>query len=63
MNSIEVSIRNTKTRGEVNTLRAKNFVPGIIYGGKDKNQKVSISKKLYKYQILKKSNLMNLKNF
>ena len=60
MNSIEVSIRNTKTRGEVNTLRAKNFVPGIIYGGKDKNQKVSISKKLVKSLLDKENFLSNI---
>ena len=60
MNSIEVSIRNTKTRGEVNTLRAKDFVPGIIYGGKDKNQKVSISKKLVKFLLDKENFLSNI---
>ena len=60
MNSIEVSIRNTKTRGEVNTLRAKDFVPGIIYGGKDKNQKVSISKKLVKSLLDKENFLSNI---
>ena len=60
MNSIEVSIRNTKTRGEVNTLRAKDIVPGIIYGGKDKNQKVSISKKLVKSLLDKENFLSNI---
>ena len=60
MNSIEVSIRNTKTRGEVNALRAKDFVPGIIYGGKDKNQKVSISKKLVKSLLDKENFLSNI---
>jgi large subunit ribosomal protein L25 len=60
MNSIEVSIRNTKTKGEVKTLRAKDFVPGIIYGGKDKNQKVSISKKLVKTLLDKENFLSNI---
>ena len=60
MNSIEVSIRNTKTRGEVNTLRAKDFVPGIVYGGKDKNQKISISKKLVKSLLDKENFLSNI---
>ena len=60
MNSIEVIIRSTKTRGEVNTLRAKDFVPGIIYGGKDKNQKVSISKKLVKSLLDKENFLSNI---
>ena len=46
MNSLEASIRNTKSKGEVNSLRQKGEVPAIIYGGKSENQKISISKKL-----------------
>ena len=46
MNSIEASIRNTNTKGEVNALRSKGIVPAIIYGGKNQNQKISVSKKL-----------------
>ena len=45
MNSLEASIRNTKTKGELNTLRQNGEVPAIIYGGTEKNQKVSLSKK------------------
>ena len=45
MNSIEASIRNTNTKGEVNTLRSKGIVPAIVYGGKNQNQKISVSKK------------------
>ena len=48
MNSLEASIRNTKSKGEVNSLRQKGEVPAIIYGGKDQNQKISISKKIFK---------------
>ena len=33
MNSLEASIRNTKTKGEVNRLRHMGEVPAIIYGG------------------------------
>ena len=33
MNSLEASIRNTKSKGEVNSLRQKGEVPAIIYGG------------------------------
>ena len=46
MNSLEASIRNTKTKGELNTLRQKGEVPAIIYGGTEENQKVSLSNKL-----------------
>ena len=52
MNSIEATIRNTKSKGEVNALRVKGIVPGIIYGGKDANQKVSISKKEIKILVV-----------
>ena len=51
MNSIEATIRNTNTKGEVNALRKDGIVPAIIYGGKDQNQKVSISKKMIKTLI------------
>ncbi len=40
MNSIEASIRNTKTKGEVKALRSKDKVPAIVYGGKNKNKKI-----------------------
>ena len=55
MNSIEATIRNTKSKGEINALRVKGMVPGIIYGGKDQNQKISISKKIFKSLNLKLS--------
>ena len=45
MNSMEATARNTNTRGQVNSLRQKGGVPGIIYGGTEENQKISISKK------------------
>jgi len=60
MNSIEVTIRNTKSKGEVNALRAKGIVPGIIYGGKDQNQKISISKKIFKSLVEKENFLSNI---
>ena len=43
MNSLEASIRNTKSRGEVNALRQDGKVPAIVYGGTEENQKVSLS--------------------
>jgi len=44
MNTIDASLRNTKTSGEVNKLRSEGNVPGIVYGGKSETQKISISK-------------------
>ncbi len=60
MNSLEASIRNTKSRGEVNSLRQKGEVPAIIYGGTEKNQKISLSKKKIKSLIDQKNFLSNI---
>ncbi len=48
MNSIEANIRNTKTKGEVNSLRINGNVPAVVYGGSEKNQKIYLSKKILK---------------
>ena len=58
MNTIDASLRNTKTSGEVNKLRSEGNVPGIVYGGKSETQKISISKKLLK---MRRSKLINAK--
>ena len=60
MNSLEASIRNTKSKGEVNSLRQKGEVPAIIYGGTEENQKVSLSKKQVKYLIEQENFLSNI---
>ena len=48
MNSLEANIRNNETKGQLNAIRDNGNVPAIIYGGKDENQKIYISKKLLK---------------
>ena len=60
MNLVEATIRNTKSKGEVNALRAKGIVPAIIYGGKDQNQKIAVSKKIIKSLIDKENFLSNI---
>jgi large subunit ribosomal protein L25 len=60
MNSLEANIRDNSTKGELNTIRNSGNVPAIIYGGKDQNQKVSISKKLLKILIEKENFLSNI---
>ncbi len=60
MNSLEASIRNTKSKGEVNSLRQKGEVPAIIYGGTEENQKISLSKKQVKYLIEQENFLSNI---
>jgi|TARA_A100001035_G_scaffold278929_1_gene278935 large subunit ribosomal protein L25 len=60
MNSIEANIRKNKTKGELNTIRNNGGVPGVIYGGKDQNENISISKKILKSSIDKENFLSNI---
>ena len=60
MSLIQATIRNTKTRGELNALRTSGNVPGIIYGGENANEKISLSKKEVKNLINKENFLSNV---
>jgi len=60
MNSLDASIRNTKTKGEINSLRASGSLPAIVYGGTDENQKISLSTKKIKLLIQKENFLSNM---
>ena len=60
MNSIDATIRTTNTRGELNSLRINGNVPAIIYGGTEKNQKISLSKKVVKILIEKENFLSSI---
>ena len=60
MNSLEASIRNTKSKGDVRSLRLNGKIPAIIYGGKEQNDKISISKKILKSLIEKENFLSNI---
>jgi len=60
MSLIQATIRNTKTRGELNTLRNNGDVPGIIYGGESGNEKITLSKKEVKNLINKENFLSNV---
>ena len=58
MNSLEVNIRDNSTKGQLNTIRNSGNVPAIVYGGKEQNQKISISKKLLK-SLIDKENFLS----
>tara|TARA_B100001057_G_scaffold230417_1_gene230706 strand:+ start:1281 stop:2015 length:735 start_codon:yes stop_codon:yes gene_type:complete len=60
MNTLEANIRNNTTKGQLNAIRKDGDVPAIIYGGKDQNQKISVSKKLLKTLIEKENFLSNI---
>ena len=56
MNNLKATIRETATTGQLNKLRDSGIIPGILYGGKDINAKISIDKKLIK-------NILNSESF
>ena len=58
MSLLAATIRETKTKGEVKSLRDKGMVPGIIYGGEEPNQKISVSIKEVK-NLLNKENILS----
>ncbi len=60
MSTVEATLRNTNTKGEVNSLRIKGNVPAIIYGGSEENKKISLSKKNIKNLIEKENFLSNI---
>ena len=60
MNSLEANIRNTKSKGDVRSLRLAGNIPGIIYGGAEQNQKVTVLKKTLKSLIQKENFLSNI---
>ena len=47
MNSLEANIRSSQSIGNIKKIRNSGFVPGILYGGKSENQKISVSKKKF----------------
>ena len=60
MNTLEANIRNTKSKGEVRSLRLDGIVPAIIYGGSEQNEKVSVSKKILKTMLDKEGFLSSI---
>ena len=60
MSTIQATIRQTKTKGQVKALRIQGDVPGIIYGGEASNEKVSLSSKEVKKLINEENFLSNV---
>ena len=60
MSIIQATIRDTKSKGQVNDIRNNGEVPGIIYGGKIDNEKISLSTKEVKNLINKENFLSNV---
>tara|TARA_B100001059_G_scaffold25001_1_gene20091 strand:- start:83 stop:796 length:714 start_codon:yes stop_codon:yes gene_type:complete len=60
MNVLEANIRNSKSKGDLRSLRTNGNVPAIIYGGSDKNEKISVSKKVLKALLDKEGFLSSI---
>ena len=60
MNSLDANVRINSTKGQLNEIRNSGNVPAIVYGGKDQNQKISISKKILKNFIQKENFFSNI---
>ena len=60
MISLDAITRDNKTKGQLNAIRDGGSIPAIIYGGKEKNEKISISKKLLKLTLEKQNFLSNI---
>ena len=45
MSNLKATKRENLSSGSNNKLRAQGFIPAILYGGKDQNQNISVSKK------------------
>ena len=60
MNSLEANTRNTKSKGDIRSLRLKGSVPAIVYGGSEQNEKVSVSKKILKLLLEKEGFLSSI---
>ena len=60
MISLDATVRDNKTKGQLSAIRDGGNVPAIIYGGKGENEKISISKKILKATIEKENFLSNI---
>ena len=56
MSNLEANLRTETSGGSNNILRKQGMVPGVLYGGEEKNELISVSKKHLK-------NLLDQENF
>ncbi len=60
MISLDATVRNNITKGQLSAIRNNGNVPAIIYGGKEENEKIYITKKILKTTIEKENFLSNI---
>ena len=60
MNSLDANTRDSKSKGDVRSLRLAGNIPCIVYGGLEQNQKITVLKKTVKSLLDKGSFLSNI---
>ena len=60
MSNLEANLRSETSRGSNNILRKKGMVPAVLYGGEEKNELISISKKHLKTLLDQENFLSNV---
>ena len=60
MSNLEANLRSDTSRGSNNILRKKGMVPAVLYGGEEKNELISISKKHLKTLLDQENFLSNV---
>ena len=60
MNSLDANTRDSKSKGDVRSLRLAGNIPCIVYGGPEQNQKITVLKKTVKSLLDKGSFLSNI---
>tara|TARA_B100000963_G_scaffold356069_1_gene375497 strand:- start:607 stop:1374 length:768 start_codon:yes stop_codon:yes gene_type:complete len=58
MSNLKAIKREGNSSGSTNKLRSSGFIPAILYGGKDPNQKISIEKKAIR-EIINSDNFLS----
>ena len=60
MSNLEANLRSETSRGSNNILRKKGMVPAVLYGGEEKNELISVSKKHLKMLLDEENFLSNV---
>tara|TARA_Y100001970_G_scaffold292348_1_gene433330 strand:- start:2914 stop:3633 length:720 start_codon:yes stop_codon:yes gene_type:complete len=60
MTNLDANLRTATSRGSNNILRKQGMVPGVLYGGEEKNELISVSKKHLKNLLDKENFLSNV---
>ena len=60
MSNLEANLRSNTSRGSNNILRKEGMVPAVLYGGEEKNELISISKKNLKTLLDQENFLSNV---